>query len=196
MSLPPRSAAAALLRVVTTEEGSPYPKASLILRGLARAVDTAIAWGLYFAPGGVGGVASLLFLLLADGMVQGQSPGKKLFGVRVVYLPTRAFGRYRDSVLRNAPFGLIVLLTMLPEGLGRVAFLAGVTFIGGIEAVKVFREALGMRWGDAWAQTQVVDGKVPAGALTAARAPEVSRVPGRIMSVAGGNKCESRSRTI
>src|SRR5688500_13051132 len=120
------------LRVVAPEEGSPYPKASLLLRGLARAVDTLIAWGIYFAPGGAGGVLALLFVLLADGILQGQGPGKRMWGLRVVYLPSRGFGRYRDSVLRNAPFGLIVLLKMMPEHLGNIAFIAGVVFIGGV----------------------------------------------------------------
>ena len=60
-------------------------------------------------------VLALLYLLFADGMLQGQSPGKKLFGVRVVYLPTRQPARHRDSVLRNAPLGLVIILSMMPE---------------------------------------------------------------------------------
>src|SRR5438128_580797 len=91
-----------VLRVVREEEGSPYPKASLLLRGGARVVDVLIALGLYRATGPAGIVVALLYLLFADGMLLGQSAGKKIFGVKVVYLPTRAPGRYRDSVLRNA----------------------------------------------------------------------------------------------
>ena len=37
------------------------------------------------------------------GCFQGQSLGKRLFGVKVIHLPTRSAARYRDSVLRNAP---------------------------------------------------------------------------------------------
>jgi uncharacterized RDD family membrane protein YckC len=92
-------------------------------------------------------------------MLQGQSPGKKICGVKVVYLPTRSGARHRDSVLRNAPFGLVIILSMMPE-LGLNAFLAGLVVIGGIEALQCVRDEQGVRLGDVWAQTQVIDGKV------------------------------------
>jgi uncharacterized RDD family membrane protein YckC len=132
-------------------------------------VDVAIAWALYLATGPAGVVMAFLYILFADGMLQGQSPGKKIFGVKVIYLPTLTGARHRDSVLRNAPFGLIIILSMMPE-LGFKAFLAGLVVIAGIEAIEVLRDEDGARLGDAWAQTQVIDGKVP------------TDVPGRIPS--------------
>ncbi len=167
------------LRVVREEEGSPYPKASLWLRAGARVVDLCIALGLYRVTGPAGVVIALLYLLFADGMLQGQSVGKRIFGIKVVYLPTRAPARHRDSVLRNSPFGLILLLGMMPD-LGDVAFVAGALVIGGVEAWKAWREPLGLRLGDAWAQTQVVDGKVVSGAGELSPAGGV-RAPGRVM---------------
>ncbi|MBE2249479.1 MAG: RDD family protein [Myxococcus sp.] len=167
------------LRVVGTEEGSPYPKASLLLRGGARLVDVVIAWTLYQSTGPAGIVIALLYLLFADGMIQGQSPGKKLFGVKVVYLPTRQGARHRDSVLRNAPFGLTIILSMMPE-LGFKAFIAGVVVIGVIEAVKCWRDPDGIRLGDLWAQTQVVDGKVVAGQTQLSPLAEPTRAPARL----------------
>ena len=77
------------------------------------AIDGAIAWALYWSTGPAGVVMALLYTLFADGILQGQSPGKKIFGVKVVYLPTRSGARHRDSVLRNAPFGLVVILSMM-----------------------------------------------------------------------------------
>lgn len=167
------------LRVVGEEEGSPYPKASLLLRGGARLVDVLIAWTLYQSTGPAGIVIALLYLLFADGMIQGQSPGKKLFGVKVVYLPNRQSARNRDSVLRNAPFGLIIILSMMPE-LGFKAFVAGILVIGGIEAVKCWRDRDGLRLGDLWAQTQVVDGKVVAGQPQTGSIAEPARAPARL----------------
>ena len=173
------------LRVVQEGDGSPYPKASLWMRLGARVVDVAVAWGLYVLGGAAGGVVALLFLLLADGMLQGQSAGKRIFGVKVMHLPTRSAARHRDSTLRNAPLALIVLLGMMPEPLGHVALLAGLLVIGGVEALRVVREPLGLRLGDTWAQTQVVDAKVVAGATTAHRSPvPPARVPGRFLSAA------------
>jgi uncharacterized RDD family membrane protein YckC len=176
-----------VLRLVADDSvpGSPYPKASLWLRLGARVVDVAVAWGLFVVCGAAGAVVALLFLLLADGMLQGQSVGKRIFGVKVMHLPTRSAARHRDSTLRNAPLALIVLLGMMPVPLGNVAALAGLFVIGGVETLRVLRDPLGWRLGDTWAQTQVVDGKVVAGATVAARTPVAhQRAPGRIMSAA------------
>ena len=148
------------LKLVDGHEGPRYPRASMWLRTGARLVDVAIAWSLYVSTGPAGVVIALLYVLFADGMLQGQSPGKKMFGVKVIYLPTRSAARHRDSVLRNAPFGLIIILSMMPE-LGLKAFLAGLVVIVGIEAIETLRDEDGARLGDAWAQTQVIDGKVP-----------------------------------
>src|SRR4051794_10375657 len=123
---------------------------------------------------------AILFLLFADGFLQGQSPGKKIFGVKVMHLPTQSAARNRDSVLRNAPFALIVLLGMMPDPLGLAAFLGGLSVIGGIEGLRVLRDPLGRRLGDAWAQTQVVDGKVVAGAKVADR-PTSAVQPERVL---------------
>ncbi|XXF81600.1 RDD family protein [Myxococcaceae bacterium GXIMD 01537] len=175
----------ALRLVREAESGSPYPKASLLLRAGARAVDVSIAWGLYVICGAAGAVVAVLFLLLADGMLQGQSVGKRLLGVKVMHLPTRSAARHRDSTLRNAPLALIVLLGMMPAPLGAVAMVAGLVVIGGVEAWRVVRDPLGWRLGDTWAQTQVVDGKVVAGATVAARTPVAAhRAPGRLLSAA------------
>jgi uncharacterized RDD family membrane protein YckC len=187
------------LRVVSdAEEGSPYPKCSLLLRGMARLADVAIAFGIWKLAGGAGMVAALLYLLLADGLIQGQSPGKRIFGVKVVHLPTRAPGRYRESMLRNAPFGLCLLLGMIPQPLGTVAFAGGVAVIGGIEAWKVLRDPLGLRLGDAWAFTQVIDGKVVAGAAELSDSAQAIRAPGQLRELPDdgelsrrGNRCAS-----
>nr|WP_153867674.1 MULTISPECIES: RDD family protein [Myxococcaceae] len=173
--------------------GSPYPKASLFLRAGARLLDVAVAWGLGVACGAAGPIVALLFLLLADGMLQGQSVGKKIFGVKVMHVPTRSAARHRDSTLRNAPLALVVLLGMMPAPLGMVASAAALAAIGGVEAWRVLRDPLGLRLGDVWAQTQVVDGKVVAGATVAARSPVAPvRASGRVMSEAPERRVEGR----
>jgi uncharacterized RDD family membrane protein YckC len=192
------------LRVVTrdsAEVGSPYPNASLLLRGLARLIDVIIAAGLYTVAGSAGATIALLFLLFSDGLLQGQSAGKRIMGVKVVYLPTRTDSRFRDSVLRNGPFGLVVLFGMMPSPLGGVAFFAGAVLIGGVEAYRAIRDPLGLRLGDIWAQTQVVDGKVVAGSPVLSEGAEGARAPSRVMLDAWGDQnvaprgrtqCESR----
>jgi len=161
---------------------SPYPRCSFLLRGMARLADVGVAWGLALAAGRAGLVVALLYILLADGIFHGQSVGKRIFGVKAVYLPTRTDARFRDSTLRNAPLALVVVLRMMPEPLGLRAGLAGLLVIGAVEAWKAWRDPLGRRLGDVWAQTQVVDGKVVSGSDALARAPSVPVGPGRWMT--------------
>ena len=104
------------------------------------------------------------------------------FGVRAVFLPLRAGARFRDSTLRNAPLALVLLLRMMPAPLGLRAFLGGLVVIGGVEAWKSLRDPLGRRFGDVWAQTQVVDGKVVSGTAEEAAPSSVAVGPERWMS--------------
>lgn len=168
------------LRLVREDDTPHYPKASLLLRAGARIVDTLTVWVLYKSTGPAGIVMALLYLLFADGMLAGQSPGKKLFGVKVIYLPTREGARHRDSVLRNAPFGLVIILSMMPE-LGKEAFIGGLLVIGGIEMFRVWRDRDGLRLGDLWAQTQVIDGKVSVAQGGIAEAGQEAAPQGRLL---------------
>jgi hypothetical protein len=77
---------------------------------------------------------------------------------------------------------LVVLLRMMPEPLGLRAFLGGLVVIGGVEAWKSLQDPLGRRFGDVWAQTQVVDGKVVSGAVAEGEEASVAVAPGRWMS--------------
>ncbi|MCL2013280.1 MAG: RDD family protein [Cystobacterineae bacterium] len=146
------------LRLVREDESSPYPKAALWLRGCARLVDFLWAGILVFYLENIGVVLAMLYLLFADGFWNGQSPGKRIFGIRVLHVPTRRHAHYRESFLRNAAWGLLLTLHSLPD-FGLIAF--GIAFVlyGLLESWRVWREPLGLRRGDIWAQTQVVDGK-------------------------------------
>ena len=180
------------------EVGSPYPRCSLWLRVGARLADLGTSYAIFLLGGRAGAVLAILYILLADGIFEGQSIGKKIFGIRVVHLPTRSPGRKRDSTLRNAPLALPLLLWMMPEGLGMVAFLAGAIVIGVVEAWRVVRDPLGWRFGDIWAQTQVVDGKVVAGAASGlvarGRAAVTERAAGRVALAARVRPGLQRSR--
>src|SRR5215208_2122990 len=87
-------------------EGSPYPKADLTLRGLARAADFTLAWIVAQSAPQVGPLLAAFYLLVADGLMNGQSVGKRIFGVRTVIVPRRAPAGWHESLLRNAPFAL------------------------------------------------------------------------------------------
>jgi len=179
-------------------EGSPYPKADLRLRGLARLVDLVLAFAVANAARDAGPPLAALYLLFADGLMQGQSIGKRLFGVRAVVLPPPGGTRgrpagYRDSVLRNAPFALVGLFYGLSLVGWVLLFVVGVPIVA-FEAYLVWRDPFGHRIGDIFADTQVVDGKVlskaelvPEGPLRTAAAPPPGPAAGavrRLRSVA------------
>jgi uncharacterized RDD family membrane protein YckC len=139
-------------------EGSPYPKADLTLRGLARLVDFAIAFVAAQAAHELGPILAVIYLLLADGFMHGQSIGKRIFGVRTMVVPRRVPAGYRESLLRNAAFALVALFYVVP--LGWVLLdVAGLPIVG-FETWMVLSDRLGVRIGDIFADTQVVDAKV------------------------------------
>ena len=139
-------------------EGSPYPKADLTLRGLARLADFTLAWVAAQSVPQLGPLLAAFYLLVADGLMSGQSVGKKIFGVRTVVVPRRAPAGWHESVLRNAPFALVAVFYAVPL-LWPVLFVVGLPIVA-FETYMIFTDRLGIRIGDIFADTQVVDAKV------------------------------------
>ena len=137
---------------------SPYPKADLTLRGLARLADFTIAFGVATSAPGVGPLVAAVYLLVADGLLHGQSPGKKIFGVKAVVPATRAPVGFQESWQRNAPFAVVAAFWALPH-LWLVFVVVGIPVLV-FETWRVIDEPLGRRFGDRLAETQVVDAKV------------------------------------
>ncbi|MHB1843935.1 MAG: RDD family protein [Deltaproteobacteria bacterium] len=154
-------------------EGSPYPKAGLLARGVARATDLVLSAALSsfftlssrdenagFAAAGV--AAGLLYLAVADALWQGQSVGKRLAGLKVVYVPTRTPVGLWQSVVRNSPFCLVFLFYAIPIVGWLLLPIVGLPLIA-FEGYMVYTDSLGIRIGDVFADTQVVDTKVVVG---------------------------------
>lgn len=143
-------------------EESPYPKADGTLRGLARICDLGLALAVANAAHEIGPILAAIYLLAADGLVHGQSIGKRLFGVRaMVRPPPGGRGRpagYRESVLRNAPFALAALFWGVLY-FWIVLLIVGVPILA-YEAWRAWKDPLGLRMGDLFADTQVVDAKI------------------------------------
>jgi uncharacterized RDD family membrane protein YckC len=139
-------------------EGSPYPKADLTLRGLARLADFTLALIVAQSMPQIGPLLAALYLLVADGLMTGQSVGKRIFGVRTIVVPRRAPAGWHESMLRNAPFALVAVFYAVPL-LWPVLFVVGLPIVA-FEAYMIFTDRLGIRIGDIFADTQVVDAKV------------------------------------
>jgi hypothetical protein len=92
-----------------------------------------------------------------------------------------------ESVAAGASFG---------PSAGTIAFFAGVALIGGVETWHVLRHPLGMRLGDVWADTQVIDGKdVAAGGVLERGGQAAARAPDRVTlqsSARGGDRGRGR----
>ena len=143
-------------------EGSPHPKAELLPRLIARLTDFILAAFLIVAAREAGTILAVLYLLFADGMFRGQSPGKKLLGLKVVHVPSGRDADYRASALRNFPFAVALLLHLVPS-MGEFLFFTVGPALLVYEGVKCVSDKLGLRVGDLFAQTQVVDTKVAIG---------------------------------
>lgn len=129
-------------------------------RALAKFIDVIVAmalWRLFPAP--VGFFAAATYILIADGIPpRGQSLGKKFIGLKVVVLARTEIigvGRWKHSMVRNLPF----VLTFFATGLGFIGvlvFVVGLVLIA-FETYFVFTDAQGIRLGDIFANTKVLD---------------------------------------
>lgn len=151
------------------KQGSPYPKAELLPRLLARLFDLMVCGALAALMHRAGAAAGALYLLLADGLFRGQSLGKRLLGIKVVHVPTRLGAGARQSMVRNFPMALVGLLAMGPHDHWRL-LAGGSVVVLGAEAYRALTDPLGLRLGDGLASTQVVDAKAVVGGAALAGA--------------------------
>jgi uncharacterized RDD family membrane protein YckC len=132
-------------------------KADYLHRGIAKAIDFLIV-GVCFSLSWAGVLAGALYIVISDGF-GGRSVGKRLIGLRVVVTDPEGGANpslYRESILRNLGFGLIVVFSSLGPILGTLCFLLGLLYIAA-ETYFVYYDDLGLRIGDILGGTRVVD---------------------------------------
>lgn len=132
-----------------------YKKADTFQRFFAYAIDAVISNLCSMIPI-VGGLIGFLYMLLRDGLMDGQSIGKKLLGLKTM----TGFGpaTYSDSVRRNIIFAIPNLVMVIPFiGWGIGVILEIIIWV--IEIYRVVTDPYGRRYGDEWAGTQVVSEK-------------------------------------
>ncbi|HTP41239.1 MAG TPA: RDD family protein [Nitrospiria bacterium] len=128
-------------------------KADYLPRLVARIIDLLAAAALAHMAKPVGFFAGLTYLLIADGVMPGRSLGKAVIGLRVVAADGRPAG-LRESILRNLPFGVAMLLAAIPW----VGWLLAVAVVV-LEGLLVVGNDRGRRLGDEAAQTHVVNAR-------------------------------------
>ncbi len=136
-------------------KGSPYPKAELAPRLVAKGIDLLLAYLLAWIVPALGPLVGMAYLLVADAIHNGQSIGKRIMGIRTVHIPSRSSCSITHSAIRNLPNSLAFALTLNP-----VLILVSGPILA-FEAYMAFSDPQGIRIGDIFADTQVVDGKIP-----------------------------------
>lgn len=164
--------------------GSPYPKVEFWPRVLAKTADALVAGLFAWLVPVVGSVMAVAYLLLCDGLPNGQSPGKRLLGVKVVHVPTRRSCTVRPSVVRNLPVAAAAAFLLNPY----LAIVAVPIVL--FELYMAYTDALGIRIGDVFADTQVVDAKIP----LEAPQPVARRFPRRALQAEVGETVGAQFR--
>lgn len=132
-------------------------KADIVHRVIAKAIDLILVGMMArLLPFGI--LAAGLYILISDGFFQGQSIGKKLIGLRVVLTAESQTKNcsFRHSIIRNLPYAVVIILGSIPIFGWFVIFPLGVVFLL-LEAYFVYADDQGVRIGDIYAGTQVVD---------------------------------------
>jgi RDD family len=134
-----------------------FPKADVVHRFIAKFIDFLIVAALARLIPFIGFLAGMTYLLIADGLFQGRSAGKRLIGLQALRSDNGTAVSFRESILRNIPFAAAYLCTIVPF----VGWIIG----GGIvliEALLTIGNLQGHRLGDEIAKTQVVDERASA----------------------------------
>ncbi|HMK55264.1 MAG TPA: RDD family protein [Dissulfurispiraceae bacterium] len=128
-------------------------KASLLIRVMAKTLDFIVVAAAAKAIPRVGFIAALSYILICDGLFDGRSLGKRVMRFRVISSAKTANCSFRDSMIRNAPFAVAMVLYHVP--------LIGWFFpimIPALEFLLALGNSEGMRFGDELAGTKVIEG--------------------------------------
>ncbi len=149
---------ASVLSKQDEETGSSWghPKANILNRFIAKFIDFLVVAAIFQIPLQMSFLASLVYLLIADGFASGRSIGKQVIGLQVV-LPNPLRGAsFKESIIRNFPLGVGFFFFHIPL----IGWLL-VLFIVGFESLLIIGNTKGHRIGDELAKTQVLDQMVP-----------------------------------
>jgi hypothetical protein len=129
-----------------------YPKAQVLNRFIAKLVDLLIVAAADKLVPPVGFLAGLAYILVADGFAGGRSVGKRLIGLQTILPRAREAAGFKESIVRNLPFGLAYLMFEIPY----VGWMIATAMVS-VEGLLIIGNDYGRRLGDEIARTQVLD---------------------------------------
>ena len=128
-------------------------KADNLTRIIAKSLDFVIIVAVADIIPRAGYIAGLAYLLIADGLFDGQSLGKKLLKLRVISSESGTACEVRESVIRNSPLAAGYLLWFMIPWVGWVFLFISATF----EFILILGSKDGKRLGDEIAKTVVLE---------------------------------------
>ncbi len=130
----------------------PLSKANVLHRFIAKFLDCLIIGASMKLVPPVGFFIGLTYLLIADGLWQGQSIGKRIVGIYTIRASMKEAGSFKESMLRNSTLAAGFVAGLIPY----VGWIFVVAVVG-VEALLIIGNHRGLRIGDEIAQTQVID---------------------------------------
>jgi uncharacterized RDD family membrane protein YckC len=140
-------------------KGKELTAAGFFDRFIARTIDLVIVVALYEIIPTIGYFAGLVYLLIADGLFEGRSVGKRLIGLKVVLAEGMNCG-YKESIFRNFPFAVGFILCGIFGAVPLIGWLMSfiiIVVILAFESLVIIGSDDGKRLGDEIANTQVVE---------------------------------------
>jgi uncharacterized RDD family membrane protein YckC len=127
-------------------------KANVLHRFIAKFLDLLIVSASSKLIPPIGFFIGLTYLLISDGLWQGQSIGKRIVGIYTIKVSIGEAGSFKESMLRNSTLAVGFMAGVVPY----VGWIFLVAVIG-VEALLIIGNKRGIRIGDELAQTQVID---------------------------------------
>jgi hypothetical protein len=129
-----------------------YPKSQVLNRFIAKFIDVIIAMAIGMLVPPAGWLAGLAYVLIADGFSGGRSIGKRLIGLQTIIPRRQEASGFKESVIRNLPLALAYLFVFVPY-IGWIM----ATAVAALEGLLIIGNERGLRLGDEFANTQVLD---------------------------------------
>lgn len=137
-----------------------FVKANSLNRIIARSIDILIVAAMFETFSKAGYFGGLLYILIADGLFNGRSVGKRLIGLRVILSETKTACGYKESIIRNSPFAVGYIFFGLLKLIPFIGWLFAIIIpavILCLEGLIMLGSEKGTRFGDEIAKTQVVE---------------------------------------
>lgn len=125
------------------------------MRFFAKGADLALGIAVCFMVRPFGTILGILYILLSDALIDGSSPMKWVVGLRCHSKRKDRSASFKESILRNLPFGLAAAMLLIPV-LGVVLAVLVGGFFTAVESYFLYSDPDHMRLGDVLADTVVV----------------------------------------